>query len=59
MLDCEVRRSLISPDITIGMRRGILYKKVYYVPSQLQRSGISYAESKTECQPTNHCKQYS
>src|SRR5262245_64926450 len=34
-------------------------EKVYYIPSQLQRRGISYAESKTECQPTKHCKQYS
>ena len=34
-------------------------EKVYYLPSQLQRRGISYAESKTECQPTNHCKLYS
>src|SRR4029450_5890369 len=32
---------------------------VYYVPSQLQRRGISYAESKTECQPPKHCKLYS
>ena len=29
-------------------------QKAYYVPSQLQRRGISYAESKTECQPTKH-----
>ena len=34
-------------------------EKVYYLPSQPQRRGISYAESKTECQPTNHCKLYS
>jgi hypothetical protein len=27
---------------------------VGYVPSQLQWRGISYAESKTECQPTKH-----
>jgi hypothetical protein len=33
--------------------------KVYYFPSQPQRPGISYAESKTECQPTNDCKLYS
>jgi hypothetical protein len=26
---------------------------------ELQRRGISCAESKTECQPTNHCKLYS
>ena len=31
MLDCEVRRSLISPDITIGMRRGILYRKSVFM----------------------------
>ena len=29
-------------------------KKACYVPSQLQRRGISYAESKTQCQPTKH-----
>jgi hypothetical protein len=34
-------------------------KQVYYLPSQLQRRGNSYAESKTECQSTNHCKLYS
>src|SRR5262245_53362916 len=41
---------------------GACYKcteKVYYLPSQLQRRRISYAESKTECQPTKHCKLYS
>jgi integrase len=32
---------------------------MYYLPSQLQRRGISYAESKTECQLTNDCKLYS
>src|SRR6266699_1799153 len=34
-------------------------RKACYLPSQLQRRGISYAESKTECQPTKHCKLYS
>jgi integrase len=34
-------------------------ENVCYLPSQLQRRGISYAESKTECQPTKHCKLYS
>src|SRR5262245_5969543 len=29
-------------------------KKVCYVPSELQRRGISYAESKTEYQPIKH-----
>jgi len=29
------------------------------LPSQLQRRGIFYAESKTEGQPTKHCKLYS
>src|SRR5262245_28026754 len=31
----------------------------FYIPSQLQWRRISYAESKTECQPTKHCKLYS
>src|SRR6516164_2901819 len=34
-------------------------EKVHYLPSELQQRGISYAESKTECQPTKHCKPYS
>ena len=34
-------------------------EKTYYLPSQLQRRGISYAKSKTDCQATNHCKLYS
>src|SRR6266511_5905997 len=34
-------------------------EKGYYLPSQPQRRGISYAKSKTECQPTKHCKLYS
>jgi integrase len=34
-------------------------QNMYYLPSRPQRRGISHAESKTECQPTNHCKLYS
>jgi len=34
-------------------------KKACYIPSQLQRRGISYAESKTKYQPAKHCKLYS
>ena len=61
--DCAVRRSLMPPDINHGDATGLLYtvQKIspYYLPSQPQRRGISYVESKTECQPTNHCKLYS
>src|SRR5436309_2316873 len=34
-------------------------EKVCYLPSQRQRRGSSYAESKAECQPAKHCKLYS
>src|SRR5215813_4940566 len=33
---------------------GYTVHKKCYLPSHLQRCGISYAESKTECQPTKH-----
>jgi hypothetical protein len=48
--------------VSIGGERQVwvcTVQKMYILPSQLQRRGISYAESKAECQPTKHCKLYS
>jgi len=60
--DCAVRRSLMPPDVNHGdaMGPGVhCTENMHYLPSQLQRRGISYAESRTEWQPAKHCKLYS
>src|SRR5262245_35752488 len=61
MPDCAVGRSPMPPDLLLNIRLACYNctENMYYIPSQLQRRGISYAESKTECQPTKHCKLYS
>src|SRR6266699_7076838 len=50
---------LCGTEVADAVRHVHCTKKVYYVPSPLQRRVISYAESKTECQPPKHCKLYS
>ena len=58
----NVRMVIGSPDDWARARRATALhctEYVFYLPSQPQWRGISYAESKTECQPTKHCKLYS
>src|SRR5262245_30893812 len=61
MICDERRRKAARSGVVRRKPTNIKYctEKVHYLPSQLQQRGISYAESKTECQPTKHCKLYS